>query len=42
MQAVRRVDVRLAGEGKVTILREGSLVADPEMMRGVYRIGMLP
>ena len=40
MQPVRHVAVRLAGQGKVAILRKGTLVADPETMRGVYRLGV--
>ena len=40
MQPVRRVAVRLAGQGKVAILRKGKLVADPDTMRGVYRLGV--
>ena len=40
MQPVRRVAARLAGEGRVAILRKGSSVTNPETMRGVYRLGM--
>ena len=40
MPPVRRVAVRLAGEGKVAILRKGVPVADPETMKGVYRLGL--
>ena len=40
MPPVRRVALRLAGQGKVAILRNGVPVADPETMRGVYRLGM--
>lgn len=39
MQPVRRVAVRLAREGRLTILRKGK-IADPENFRGVYRIGL--
>ena len=40
MPAVRRVAERLAGEGRVAVLRGGVPVADPATMRGVYRLGM--
>ena len=40
LQPVRRAAVRLAGEGRVAILRKGAPVADPETMRGVYRLGV--
>ena len=40
MPPVRRVAVRLAGQGKVAILRGGALVAEPETTRGVYRLGV--
>lgn len=39
MQPIRRVAVRLAKEGRLTILRKGKL-ADPDDFRGVYRIGL--
>ena len=39
MQPVRRVAVRLAREGRVTILRKGRMV-DPDDFKGVYRIGL--
>ena len=39
MQPIRRVAVRLAKEGRLTIYRKGKLV-DPEDFRGVYRIGL--
>ena len=42
MQPVRRVAVRLAGQGMVAILRGGEPVADPETMTGIYRLGMPP
>ncbi len=38
MQPVRKVAVRLAKEGKVTIMRKGKPV-DPDEFKGVYRIG---
>jgi hypothetical protein len=37
MQPVRRVAVRLALEGRITILRKGK-PADPHDFRGVYRL----
>lgn len=37
MQPVRRVAVRLALEGRITILRKGKPV-DPNDFRGVYRL----
>jgi hypothetical protein len=37
MQPVRRVAVRLALEGRITILRKGK-PADPTDFRGVYRL----
>ena len=40
MQPVRRVAVRLAAEGRVAILRGGAPVADPETLRGIYRLGL--
>jgi N-acetylglutamate synthase/N-acetylornithine aminotransferase len=40
MGAVRRAAVRLAKEGRVTILRKGRPV-DPDDFRGVYRIRMV-
>ena len=39
MQPVRRVAVRLAGQGVVAILRGGVPVDDPGTMRGIYRLG---
>ena len=39
MQPVRRVAVRLAREGRITILRKGRMV-DPDDFKGVYRIGL--
>ncbi|MGL4811953.1 MAG: DUF3253 domain-containing protein [Beijerinckiaceae bacterium] len=39
MQPVRRVAVRLAKAGRITILRKGKMV-DPDDFRGVYRIGL--
>lgn len=39
MQPVRRVAVRLALEGRITILRKGKL-ADPNDFRGVYRLAL--
>jgi hypothetical protein len=38
MQPVRRVAVRLAHEGRVTITRKGKPV-DPADFRGIYRLG---
>ncbi len=35
----RQAAVRLAKAGKVTILRKGKPVEDPETFKGVYRIG---
>lgn len=40
MPPVRHVALRLAGAGRVAILRGGEPVADPETMRGIYRLGM--
>lgn len=37
MQPIRRVAVRLAGEGRIVILRKGKAV-DPEDFKGVYRL----
>jgi hypothetical protein len=39
MQPVRRVAVRLAQEGRVTITRKGRAV-DPADFRGVYRLSL--
>ncbi|MGL5446019.1 MAG: DUF3253 domain-containing protein [Rhabdaerophilum sp.] len=39
MQPVRRVAVRLALEGRITILRKGK-PADPHDFRGVYRLSL--
>lgn len=36
---VRQAAVRLAKAGRVTILRKGKPVEDPETFKGVYRIG---
>ena len=36
---VRQAAIRLAKAGKVTILRKGKPVEDPETFKGVYRIG---
>ena len=41
MQAVRRVAVRLAGEGRLVIYRKGR-PADPADFKGVYRLGLPP
>lgn len=38
MQPVRRVAVRLAKAGRITILRKGRPV-DPDDFRGIYRLG---
>ncbi len=40
MAPVHRVAVRLAGQRRVAILRNGMPVADPETMTGIYRLGM--
>ncbi len=40
MQPVRRVAIRLAGQGEIAILRKGKPVADPAALRGVYRLGV--
>jgi hypothetical protein len=39
MQPVRRIAVRLAHAGQITILRKGRPV-DPDDFRGVYRLGL--
>ena len=39
MQAVRRVAVRLAQEGRLVITRKGKPV-DPADFKGVYRLGL--
>ena len=36
---VRQAAIRLAKAGKVTILRKGKPVEDPENFKGVWRIG---
>lgn len=36
---VRQAAVRLAKAGRVTILRKGKPVEDPDTFKGVYRIG---
>jgi Protein of unknown function (DUF3253) len=36
---VRQAAIRLAKAGKVTILRKGKPVEDPESFKGVWRIG---
>ena len=36
---VRQAAIRLAKAGKVTILRKGKPVEDPEAFKGVWRIG---
>jgi Protein of unknown function (DUF3253) len=36
---VRQAAIRLAKDGKVTILRKGKPVEDPENFKGVWRIG---
>ena len=36
---VRQAAIRLAKAGKVTILRKGKTVEDPEAFKGVWRIG---
>ncbi|MGQ4272988.1 DUF3253 domain-containing protein [Terrihabitans sp. B22-R8] len=39
MQPVRKVAVRLAGDGKIAILRKGKPV-DPDNFKGVYRLSL--
>jgi hypothetical protein len=39
MKPVRRVAVRLVKQGRVTILRKGRPVEDPDDFRGIYRLG---
>ncbi len=39
MQAVRRIAVRLAKQGRLVIYRKGKQV-DPDGFRGIYRIGL--
>ena len=40
MQPVRRVAIRLAGQGEIAILRKGKPVADPAALKGIYRVGL--
>lgn len=39
LPVVRRVAVRMAGEGRAIIYRKGKMI-DPAELRGVYRIGL--
>ncbi len=39
MPAMRKIAVRLANEGRITIMRKGKAV-DPNNFKGVYRLGM--
>jgi Protein of unknown function (DUF3253) len=41
MGPIRRIAVRLAGEGRLVILRKGRVV-DPERFKGVYRLALPP